>query len=73
MSDDTGRRGIVGSRSGLECGVNTQHHPHRDPTVLLPATLRCLRHHVWMAACGDCRAARAVPTVGRGDGTERTG
>ncbi len=24
-------------------------------------TPRCYRHHVWMAACDDCRAAHPAP------------
>jgi hypothetical protein len=27
----------------------------------------CLRHHVWMAACDDCRAAHAALLTHRAD------
>ncbi|SDX64759.1 hypothetical protein SAMN05660209_00960 [Geodermatophilus africanus] len=37
--------------------MSTVHHPVRP--VLRPA--RCLRHHVWMAACSDCRDAHTAP------------
>jgi hypothetical protein len=37
--------------------VTTQHHPD-DRTALPPRPARCLRHHVWMAACPACRDAR---------------
>ncbi|MGY1722915.1 hypothetical protein [Blastococcus sp. SYSU DS0533] len=30
-----------------------------------PTTLRCLRHHVWMAACTDCREAHRVQAARR--------
>jgi hypothetical protein len=40
--------------------VSTTHHP--DPKTTVPQReARCLRHHVWMAACDDCRDAHAVP------------
>ncbi|WP_236825085.1 MULTISPECIES: hypothetical protein [unclassified Blastococcus] len=38
-------------------------HLHQKSTV---PPVRCFKHHVWMAACSDCRAARAVrPSEGR--------
>jgi hypothetical protein len=41
--------------------VSTTHHPISENTQIhddqhRPA--RCLRHHVWMAACPDCHDAR---------------
>jgi len=43
--------------------VNTTYHADQnDPVGPAPRrTARCLRHHVWMAACDDCRDAHAVP------------
>jgi hypothetical protein len=41
------------------------HHPDQTeqpiqgPRVVLPRPVQCLRHHKWMAACADCREARA--------------
>jgi hypothetical protein len=37
--------------------VSTTHHPN-DPKNIADPPVRCLRHHVWMAACPDCRDAR---------------
>ncbi|MFW3169689.1 hypothetical protein [Geodermatophilus sp. CPCC 206100] len=37
--------------------MRTVHHP-TDPVRPDPRPVRCLRHHVWMAACDDCRDAR---------------
>ncbi|WP_217638098.1 hypothetical protein [Geodermatophilus poikilotrophus] len=49
--------------------MSTVHHPARP--VLRPA--RCLSHHVWMAACSDCRDAHAeLTTSRRGAGQQRT-
>ena len=40
--------------------VNTQHHANTNTTVRSRSTTsRCHRHHVWMAACTDCRDAHA--------------
>jgi hypothetical protein len=41
--------------------VNTQHHPNTNTPVpsRSRSTSRCHRHHVWMAACTDCRDAHA--------------
>ncbi|MDP5182558.1 hypothetical protein QOZ88_07895 [Blastococcus sp. BMG 814] len=42
--------------------MSTTHlHPHDQK----PTTSRCLRHHVWMAACADCREAHRVPSPRR--------
>jgi hypothetical protein len=38
--------------------VSTQHDQNTFVPSRTPSTDRCLRHHVWMAACGDCRTAR---------------
>ena len=39
-------------------------HGPNDPVTPRPRRARCLRHHVWMAACTDCRDARAEGTQG---------
>jgi hypothetical protein len=36
-------------------------HHLNDRTRTGPRPARCLRHHVWMAACGDCRDAHTAP------------
>ena len=54
-----GRRGHRDGPAGVESSVSTQHNPHETTTP----PVRCLRHHVWMAACRDCRAAYAVSTT----------
>jgi hypothetical protein len=40
--------------------VRTTHHPNGKKQIHLdtPRSAQCLRHHVWMASCGDCRDAR---------------
>jgi hypothetical protein len=44
----------------VESDVSTTNHPNRQINLdSRPA--RCLRHHVWMAACDDCRDARLDP------------
>jgi hypothetical protein len=44
-----------------------------DPTDQVPVhprrPARCLRHHVWMAACGQCREARAALLTNGSEGT----
>jgi hypothetical protein len=35
--------------------------------TVVPRPARCYRHHVWMAACPDCRDAHATPTDTRKD------
>jgi len=40
----------------------TYHRDQNTPVDPAPRrAARCLRHHVWMAACDDCRDAHAVP------------
>lgn len=41
--------------------MNTQHHTHTSTPARSPSrtSSRCHRHHVWMAACTDCRDAHA--------------
>jgi hypothetical protein len=41
----------------VESDVSTTHRPNRQ-IHLDPRPARCLRHHVWMAACDDCRKQR---------------
>jgi hypothetical protein len=57
------RRSVRGHAAGafvVEEWVSTTHHP--DTVTTVPQReARCLRHHVWMAACDDCRDAHAVP------------
>jgi hypothetical protein len=40
--------------------VSTTQHPNdkQNHVDLTPRPAQCLRHHVWMAACPDCRDAR---------------
>lgn len=37
--------------------MNTRTTPNTQIHVATSRPDRCLRHHVWMAACDDCRAA----------------
>jgi hypothetical protein len=39
--------------------VTTQHHTNTQIPRQDGRTVRCHRHHVWMAACDDCRTAHA--------------
>lgn len=44
--------------------VNTTHLPSETGNHLHPDDQRpaqCLRHHVWIASCDDCRDARPLP------------
>jgi hypothetical protein len=43
--------------------VSTTYHPDpKNPVDPNPQhSARCLRHHVWMAACDECREAHALP------------
>lgn len=68
MSADVGQRTLPGghavARGPVEMRVSTIHFPqetrnHRRPDDHQPA--QCLRHHVWMASCADCRDARPLP------------
>jgi hypothetical protein len=57
--------GHAGAREPVEVGVSTVHHPtdQTNPTpsrIVLQRPAQCLRHHKWMAACTDCRDARAA-------------
>jgi hypothetical protein len=36
-------------------------HSNVTPRPETQRRARCLRHHVWMAACADCKDARALP------------
>jgi hypothetical protein len=45
--------------------VSTTHSTHENTSPLngrVPSQADCLRHHVWMAACPDCRDARRART-----------
>jgi len=44
-------------------------HTRNQITVQPSRPARCLRHHVWMAACGDCRDARSARVSGERDTT----
>jgi len=46
--------------------VSTKHHLTQI-TVQPSRPVRCLRHHVWMAACDDCRDARTARVGGERD------
>ncbi|WP_166509460.1 hypothetical protein [Blastococcus sp. TF02-8] len=39
--------------------MSTTYHPNKKSTSAVLD--RCLRHHVWMAACADCRTVHARP------------
>jgi hypothetical protein len=52
-----GRHG--GGPGGVEAGVSTPHHSNDRTRIDSRSAARCLRHHVWMAYCGDCRDAHA--------------
>ncbi|WP_164704396.1 hypothetical protein [Blastococcus litoris] len=39
--------------------MSSTHHLNQIP-VQFSRHVRCLRHHVWMAACDDCRDARTA-------------
>jgi hypothetical protein len=69
----TGRVGAHGAGGhavpdpAVECRVTSTHHPTDQtphPTtpsrIVLSRPAQCLRHHKWMAACTDCRDARAA-------------
>lgn len=67
VAERTGVRGHVLRGGPVESGVTTVHHPTdttQPPTtpsrVVLPRPAQCLRHRKWMAACTDCRDARAT-------------
>jgi len=45
--------------------VSTQHDPIHATTPRPRPAARCLRHHVWLAACGDCREQHADVLSGR--------
>ncbi|WP_167759042.1 hypothetical protein [Blastococcus sp. TF02A-35] len=52
--------------------MSTTHHPNKRTTTHSTTPARCLRHHVWMAACHDCRQAHGAvaprpDAAGRGD------
>ncbi len=53
------RPGIVQGPTDVENGVRITHDPDDRDRSQTPTTSRCLRHHVWMASCGDCREAHA--------------
>jgi hypothetical protein len=40
--------------------VNSQHNPNTHVQFRSDRPFQCLRHHVWMAACTDCRKAHTV-------------
>lgn len=52
----------------VEEGVTTPDRPD-DRLQRPPRPVICLRHHVWMAACDDCRAAHSVLTRRTPEGT----
>jgi hypothetical protein len=61
----TARRGYAGRADRCCTDVSTQHN-RIHPTASRPRpSVRCLRHHVWLAACGDCREAHADLIAGR--------
>ena len=39
--------------------MTTLPHPNRRTGSDKRPAVRCFRHHVWMAYCGDCRTERA--------------
>ncbi|WP_158544872.1 hypothetical protein [Blastococcus sp. TF02-09] len=45
--------------------MSTQHDPIHLTTPRPRPAARCLRHHVWLAACGDCREQHAEVLRGR--------
>ncbi|RBY91205.1 hypothetical protein DQ241_05960 [Blastococcus sp. TF02A-30] len=54
--------------------MSTTHHTHEPSSRLRDRVrtqadrqARCLRHHVWMAACDDCRDARRPRTDDRSE------
>jgi hypothetical protein len=53
----------------VESGVTTMHHPNDQIRSLSRRPGRCLRHHVWMAACDECRDVRADVVKGAPEGS----
>jgi len=49
----------VGETFVVEYGVTTVNRSD-DQSARSSRPRLCLRHHVWMAACDDCRAAHAA-------------
>ncbi|MDT0277983.1 hypothetical protein [Blastococcus goldschmidtiae] len=45
--------------------MSTQHDQNRPTAPRSHPTPRCLRHHVWLAACDDCREQHAGLLRGR--------
>src|SRR4051794_28259727 len=44
--------------------VTTAHDPNEQIRLDPRRPSRCLRHHVWMAACDECRDVRAAVVKG---------
>ncbi|MGY1712564.1 hypothetical protein ACI8AC_23945 [Geodermatophilus sp. SYSU D00758] len=53
--------------------MTVQHHPVHQIHVPSARPARCLRHHVWMAACDDCRTARLPRRRGGSTGSTPAG
>ncbi|MGY1754759.1 hypothetical protein ACI79H_16715 [Blastococcus sp. SYSU D01042] len=45
--------------------MSNVHHANTVPAPRSRPAARCLRHSVWLAACGDCREAHADLLGGR--------
>lgn len=62
MTGTAAEAGAGGHAEGgrfVEHRVTTRNHSD-DRADRLPRPALCLRHHVWMAACDDCRDAHAA-------------
>jgi hypothetical protein len=64
VAQDTGADGHPAVGTAVEPGVSTEHDVIVRNTPQPNRPFRCLRHHVWMAACDDCRKQHA-PRVRR--------
>jgi hypothetical protein len=62
VADATAPVGHPGRLAGVDNGVSTLQHINDQNPPQPRRPFRCLRHHVWMAACDDCRKEHATQT-----------